>query len=100
MQRFVRNVRRRHAGEVVVGVSHGDPVTMARAVYLGLPLTIESLRLPNVYPGKGSITRLIFSPDLRETYPLSVEYYDPNSQGEPWSEGWVKLQRGVGLKAE
>ncbi len=90
MQKFVRRTRARHKGETVVAVSHGDPVILARAGYLGLPLTIESIRLPFVYPGKGSLTRLTFASD-EDTYPVSVEYYDPNSDDPTWSQGWVKL---------
>jgi len=91
VQRFVRRARKRHPGEMVVAVTHGDPVMLTRAGYLGMPITIESLRRPNLYVGKGSLTRLTFPADLRQTYPLSVEYYDPNSQDGPWSHGWVKL---------
>jgi len=90
IQKFVRQARARHKGETVVAVSHGDPVIIARAGYLGLPITIESLRLPYVYPGKGSITRLTFCHD-EDTYPQSVEYYDPNSDDPAWSQGWVRL---------
>lgn len=89
--RFVRIARRRHAGETVVAVSHGDISTLARAGYLHMPIEINSMRLPNVYPGKGSLTRLTFGPDLKETYPLSVEYYDPNGDDPRWSQGWVRL---------
>ncbi|HKP55059.1 MAG TPA: histidine phosphatase family protein [Chloroflexia bacterium] len=88
---FVRIMRRRHAGESIVGVTHGDLSTLARAGYLRMPIAIESMRLPNVYPGKGSLTRLTFAPDLEETYPISVEYYDPNGDDPRWSQGWVKL---------
>jgi len=91
VQKFVQRVRRNHAGRMVVGVTHGDLLMLARAGYLGMPITIESLRRPNLYAGKGSITRLTFGADLRKTYPLSVEYYDPNSQEGPWSHGWVEL---------
>jgi broad specificity phosphatase PhoE len=98
LDRFVRRVRRRHAGENVVGVTHGDVVLVARTMYLRMPLVVPSLRLPNLYPGHGSITRLTFPSNEKETYPLSVEYYDPNSQRQPWSEGWVRLEVGEGLK--
>jgi broad specificity phosphatase PhoE len=95
VERLVRLIRKRHAGEMVVGVSHGDPIVIARAVYSGMPLALESLRRPNLYPGKGSITRLTFPSSLRDTYPISIEYYDPNSEGEPWSHGWVSWKPGV-----
>jgi len=98
VERFVTLVRRRHPGEAVVGVTHGDLAMVARAAYIQMPLAIASLRLPNVYPGHGSITRLVFPGDLSEKYPRSIEYYDPNSQGHLWSKGWVKLRKGEGLR--
>jgi broad specificity phosphatase PhoE len=91
ISRFVRIVRRRHAGETIVGVSHGDLATLTRAGFLRMPIEIDSMRLPNVYPGHGSLTRLTFGPDLKETYPISVEYYDPNGNDPRWSQGWVTL---------
>ena len=97
LERFIARTRRRHVGETVAGVTHGDLVLVARAVYVRMPLTVSSLRRPNIYPGHSSITRLTFPPDLQETYPSSVGYYDPNSQGEPWSSGWVELETGKGL---
>ena len=91
--RFVALMRRRHAGETVVGVTHGDVCHLARAGYVGLPIDISSIRLPHVYPGKGSLTRLRFSTHPKETYPLSVEYYDPNDGDTraAWSHGWVEV---------
>jgi len=91
LQRFVRMARRRHVGQAVVGITHGDPVILARIGYLGLPIHIDSMRIPQVYPGKGSLTRFTFGPDIKETYPLSVEYYDPNGDDPRWSQDWVKL---------
>ena len=98
-QRFVRLVRKRHAGETIVAVSHGDTLMLVRAGYLRLPIEIGSIRRPNLYAGKGSITRLTFPPDLRKTYPSRVDYYDPNSDDGPWSHGWIHLQEGKGLLA-
>ncbi|MFL5733125.1 MAG: histidine phosphatase family protein [Chloroflexia bacterium] len=92
VEQFVSRARRRHVGDTIVGVTHGDLAMVARAAYLSMPLTIASLRLPNIYPGHGSITRLVFPADPREMLPLSVEYYDPNSQGESWSQGWVRAE--------
>jgi broad specificity phosphatase PhoE len=90
--RFVRLVRRRHAGETVVAVSHGDPIFMARSFYLRMPVGIASIRRPNVYPGKGSITRLRFPAELAETYPSSLDYYAPNGNQHadevPGVGGW------------
>jgi broad specificity phosphatase PhoE len=97
LRKFVRRVRKRHPGETVVAVTHGDIVMVARAIYLRMPLALDSLRRPNVYAGHGSITRLTFPASLQETYPLSVDYYDPNATGQPWSRGWLKLQDHKGL---
>lgn len=92
LQRFVRRARRRHPGETVVGVTHGDVLMIARAGYGRLPVEVASIRNPHPYAGKGSLTRLHFSRDLAETYPRSVEYYDPNYEhyyeGKPWTKGW------------
>ncbi len=92
---FIRRTRKGHPGETVAAISHGDPVILVRAFYSGLPVAIESLRKPHIYPGKGSITRLTFSLDVHETYPRSLEYYDPNGDGEPWSDKWVEWQPGT-----
>jgi probable phosphoglycerate mutase len=99
VKRFIERTRRRHTGETVVGVSHGDCVALARAFYSGMPVAIESVRRPNIYPGKGSITRLTFPDDLRETYPISIEYYDPNGHDRPWSEHWVRWPGGQSMPA-
>ena len=99
IERFVKLARKRHAGGTVVAVTHGDPVIITRAVYSGMPLSIESLRQPHVYPGKGSILRLAFGPDQKETYPLSLEYYDPNGEGARWSDGPVQWRGGEAMPA-
>jgi broad specificity phosphatase PhoE len=91
-RRFVSGARRRHAGEAVVAVTHGDICHLARAGFRGLPIEISSIRLPHPYPGKGSLTRLTFGDDIRETYPISVEYFDPNGDDPTWSRGWVRLE--------
>jgi len=98
IQRFFRLYRRRHVGGEVVAVTHGDICHLARAGYRGLPIEISSIRLPHPYPGKGSLTRFTFSDDLATTYPISIEYCDPNGDDPAWSRGWVKMdmQRGLG----
>ncbi len=90
--RFVRQVRKRNAGEAIVAVTHGDLCSLARAGFRGLPIDLASIRRPHPYPGHGSITRLTFGPDLRVTYPLSVDYFDPNGEDARWSSGWVRLE--------
>ncbi len=97
ISRFVRGVRSRHGGQTVVAVSHGDLCILVRSGFLGLPIEIGSMRLPQSYPGKGSLTRLTFNSELKETYPISVEYYDPNGADRRWSKGWVKLPPEGGL---
>jgi broad specificity phosphatase PhoE len=92
IQRFVGLVRRRHEGEQVVTVTHGDICHLARAGYRGLPIEIASIRRPHPYPGHGSLTRITFPDDPGTTYPISVEYYDPNGTDPAWSRGWVRLE--------
>ena len=92
LTRFVRIARKRHPGQAVVAVTHGDVCALARAGYRGLPVEIESIRAPHPYPGNGSITRLTFGPDPRATYPLSVEYFNPNGDDPRWSSGWKRLE--------
>jgi len=92
VQRFVSLARRRHIGQSVVAVTHGDICHLARAGFRGLPIEIASIRSPHPYPGKGSLTRLTFRDDLKETYPISVKYYDPNGNDPAWSRGWVSLE--------
>jgi probable phosphoglycerate mutase len=97
IQRFVGRVRRKHAGEEVVAVTHGDICHLARAGYRGLPIEIASIRMPHPYPGHGSLTRLTFPDDPATIYPTRVEYYDPNGTDPTWSRGWVslKIERGA-----
>jgi broad specificity phosphatase PhoE len=59
VDRLIRRLARRHGGETVCCVSHGDPVVVAHAGYLGMPLGLESIR-GSFYPQKGSVTRLTF----------------------------------------
>jgi broad specificity phosphatase PhoE len=89
--RFVTTARRKHPGLKIVAVTHGDLCAIARAGFRGLPVDISSIRRPHPYPGHGSITRLTFSSDQGATYPISVEYYDPNGQDPAWSSGWVRF---------
>ncbi len=61
MVEFVERVRARHPGETVVGVSHGDPITILRVVLGGRPLTPAALRRAD-YAGLGSVTEIAFEP--------------------------------------
>lgn len=92
ISKFVRRARRRYTGQTVVAVTHGDLCSLARAGYRGLPIAVSSIRLPHPYPGNGSLTRLTFSDNPQETYPTSVEYYDPNGHDPQWSSGWIALE--------
>ncbi|MDQ3928406.1 MAG: histidine phosphatase family protein [Chloroflexota bacterium] len=92
INRFVRRVRKQHAGQTVVAVTHGDIVFLAKSGFRGMPIAIESIRRRDFYPGKGSLTRLTFSSDLSQAFPLRVEYYDPNSPDPQWNQNWVTLE--------
>jgi probable phosphoglycerate mutase len=59
VDRLIRRLVRHHPGETVCCVSHGDPVVVAHAGYLGLPLALDSIR-GSFYPQKCSVTRLTF----------------------------------------
>ena len=91
IRRFVGRARRRYVSEQVVAVTHGDLCALARAGYRGLPIEISSIRPPHPYPGHGSLTRLTFPDDPDRTYPISVEYYDPNGTDPALSRGWTHL---------
>jgi probable phosphoglycerate mutase len=72
MERFARRVRRRHAGQTVLAISHGDPIRIFRLGFEGGPFTVAALtRLPMA--AKGSITRVEFAADGAPTF----QYVDP-----------------------
>ena len=60
VERFMRRLLRRHAGDHVVCVSHADPIMIARVGFAGRPLVVASIRGQPDYPLKGSISRLRF----------------------------------------
>ncbi|HEV7661933.1 MAG TPA: histidine phosphatase family protein [Chloroflexota bacterium] len=62
MQRWLKRVLRRHAGEEVVGVSHGDPILILTGVLRGLPLQQQHL-FPRPYIHTGALYRLQFAAD-------------------------------------
>jgi broad specificity phosphatase PhoE len=78
--RWIDRVVRRHAGQTIVGVTHGDPSMMMRIFFSGQEVTIDSLRQKDLYPAKGSITRLVFSgtEPARAQHPV-VTYVDPSA---------------------
>lgn len=71
VDRLIRRLAKRHPGETICLVSHGDPVVIAHAGYLGLPMSLESIRR-DWYPQKCSVTRLTFEGEGQPR----VEYRD------------------------
>jgi broad specificity phosphatase PhoE len=62
MLRFVRRCARWHPGQTVVGVSHGDPITILRVALLGKSLSLPAIRGDD-YAALGSITEVTVSHD-------------------------------------
>jgi broad specificity phosphatase PhoE len=90
--RWIALMLRRHPGAVVAGVSHGDPLMIARLLFSGQALTLANLRRQEEYPTKGSITRLVFeSGGDPAALPVRVSYEDPNraERGGPQGDQWV-----------
>ena len=90
--RWIALMLRRHPGAVVAGVSHGDPLMIARILFSGQALTLDNLRQPEAYPAKGSITRLVFEGVGDPTVlPVQVTCEDPNqaAQDAPQGDQWV-----------
>ncbi len=62
MTAFVTRAQAKHPGETIVGVSHGDPVTILRIALSGRPVTV-ALTKGSDYAGLGSVTEITFAPD-------------------------------------
>lgn len=62
MTAFVTRACLEHPGETVVGVSHGDPITILRLALSGGPLTVAGLRATE-FVGLGTIVEITFPPD-------------------------------------
>lgn len=60
VERLIRLLARRHRGQTVCCVSHGDPIVIAHAGFTGLPLALASIR-GGFYPQKCSTTELVFA---------------------------------------
>ncbi|MEI6045194.1 MAG: histidine phosphatase family protein [Chloroflexota bacterium] len=75
---FTRWAMNRHKGETIASVSHGDPVVVLHAYYTGLPLRLASLRRPNFYPERASVTRYDFPPEgfTKDPRRVRVSYYE------------------------
>ena len=78
VQQQARQTLRRHGGESVVWVAHGDVVIIATLWGKGLPLTDLAKYKGANYIGHASVTKFVFEPG-REL-PVSVEYVDPNKE--------------------
>jgi len=63
MLRFLRAVARRHAGGIVVAVTHADPIAIMRVGLEGLEFTSKNLHA-TVYPMRASVTQLSLKPNL------------------------------------
>ena len=59
---FLELVRRRHPGQFILAVSHGDPITILRVHLKREPLTIQALRGSD-YADLCSITEIHLPPD-------------------------------------
>jgi broad specificity phosphatase PhoE len=76
IQKQVRLTLRRHSGEAVAWVAHGDLVIMSTLWGKGLPLTMLRTYKGPTYIGHASVTKFVFEPG--KELPVSVEYCDPN----------------------
>jgi broad specificity phosphatase PhoE len=76
---FVKGAVTRHKRHHFAAVSHGDPVVILHAFYLGLPMQLASLRAPNFYPERASVTRYDFPPEgfTSDATRVRVSYYEP-----------------------
>ena len=62
MELLIRRLARRHEGQTVACVSHGDPIAIAKVRLQNRPLTLATIREPE-YPERASVTRLVFHPE-------------------------------------
>jgi broad specificity phosphatase PhoE len=79
VDRLIRRLARRHGGQTICCVSHGDPIAIAHALYKRLPLELDSIRM-DWYPQKCSVTSLRF--EAEDGWP-SVDYLDVIGQLAP-----------------
>jgi broad specificity phosphatase PhoE len=77
LRRFLDRLVRRHAGETVVAVSHGDPIAILRVGLDRLPMTAQSLH-STVYPARSSVTQVGLEPDE----PPRLAYFNPAGVSE------------------
>jgi len=69
--RFLRSMVRRHPGETVVAISHGDPITIMRIGLEGKPLTARSMHSA-VYAARASVTQV----EIRPEEPVWLSYFN------------------------
>ena len=73
---FCRMIVRRYPTQMVVAVTHGDILAVARAAFEGWPLVLTSLR-GEVYPATASILRVTVGPDLAATDVVYLKPWEP-----------------------
>jgi broad specificity phosphatase PhoE len=79
LARFMRQLdltMRRHSGEQVVWVSHGDPILLMTLWAEGLPLEEINRRRRTHYISHGSVTKLKI--DNRTRLPIGIRIFEPN----------------------
>ena len=93
--KFSRTALTRHRGQMIAAVSHGDPVVILHAYYMGFPMRLSSLRAPNFYPERASVTRYDFPPEGFTLDParVRISYYEP-----PFAD--LTASNGVKAKAK
>ncbi|MEI7554358.1 histidine phosphatase family protein [Candidatus Chlorohelix sp.] len=76
---FFKRTLKEYHGKQVLAVSHGDPVVVTHAHFVGLPIKLASIRQPNLYPQHASITRYDFPPEgyTEDISRVRVSYYHP-----------------------
>jgi probable phosphoglycerate mutase len=76
---FFRKALKTHPGKHLLAVSHGDPVVVTHAYYVGLPIRLASMRRPNLYPQHASVTRYDFPPEgfTEDISRVRVSYFHP-----------------------
>ncbi len=73
MTAFVERARAKHPGETIVGVSHGDPITILRIALSGRPVTVAATKGSD-YAGLGSVTEIAFAPGTETPMVRVVRY--------------------------
>lgn len=73
MTAFVTRTRATYPGATIVGVSHGDPITILRIALSGRPVTVAATKGSD-YAGLGSVTEITFAPEA-ETPQVRVLRY-------------------------